>query len=82
MCVLPDSYMLPTMLYSGNGCSHIFNVCYNSIHKLGGCSKGLDAFRVLFEERFTYNNMFAILETDYEIRNQCFFAILDAMATN
>ena len=28
------------------------------------------------------NSMFAKLETDYEIRNQCFFEILKPMATN
>ena len=30
----------------------------------------------------TYNSMFARLGMDYEIRNQCFFAILEAMTTD
>ena len=31
---------------------------------------------------YTYNSMFARLGTDYEIRNQWFFAILEAMTTD
>ena len=46
--------MLPTISYLGSGCPCIFYVKYNSIHKLGGCSRGLDAFRVFFKERVTY----------------------------
>ena len=30
----------------------------------------------------TYNSMFARLGTDYEIRNQCFLAILEIMTTD
>ena len=29
-----------------------------------------------------YNSMFARLGTDYEVRNQCFFAILETMTTD
>ena len=29
-----------------------------------------------------FNSIFARLGTDYEIRNQCFFAILEAMASD
>ena len=29
-----------------------------------------------------YNSMFVRLGTDYEIRNQCFFAILETMTTD
>ena len=28
------------------------------------------------------NSMFARLETDYEVRNQCFYAVLEAMTTD
>ena len=31
---------------------------------------------------YSYNSMFARLGTDYEIRNQWFFAILEAMTTD
>ena len=33
------------------------------------------------EGKYTNNNMFARLGTDYEISNQCLFAILETMAT-
>ena len=31
---------------------------------------------------FIFNSMFARLGTDYEMRNQCFFAILEAVTTD
>ena len=35
-----------------------------------------------FALNFCFNSMFARIETDYEIRNQWFFTILEAMATD
>ena len=32
--------------------------------------------------KYTYNSMFVRLGTDYELRNQWFLAILDAVTTN
>ena len=37
---------------------------------------------VVFKLSYIYNSLFARLGTDYEIRNQWFFAILEAMTTD
>ena len=43
---------------------------------MGGYTRWPEAYLV------TLNSMFARLGTDYEIRNQWFFAILEAMTTD
>ena len=40
------------------------------------------AANIIVHSMYTYNSMFARLGTNYEIRNQWFFAILEAMTTD